>query len=180
MRKSMLALTAAALVAAPAAAAIAQSVPQPAVPQAAGEISTPDYARQAAQIDMLEIAAAQVALSKSSNAKVKTFAQHMVHDHTETSSKLKAALSADSAATPPMELDEAHKAQLELLKQSSGEQFDRLYAKSQVDGHTMALQLHQNYAQAGSDSSLKALAASMAAVVSGHLADARALAAEVD
>src|SRR6187399_971559 len=56
---------------------------------AVGAISTDVFLRDAAMGDMYEIQAANMALTRAKNPKVKEFATMMVADHTKSSAKLK-------------------------------------------------------------------------------------------
>ena len=70
------------------------------------ETNAQDYVTKAAHADMLEVAAAKVALDRSSNADVKAFAREMVADHTKSSDELKSALNSlrKLTLTPPAAL----------------------------------------------------------------------------
>ena len=56
--------------------------------------STPDFVNAAASTDMFEIQAAKLAEKRSKNADVKAFAAMMIHDHTQSTAALKAAIAA--------------------------------------------------------------------------------------
>lgn len=64
---------------------------------------------------------------------------------------------------------------LNQLASTSGAQFDRLYGQYQRTGHQEALALHKNYAQAGSDPSLRQFATSVVPHIEQHIAEARRL-----
>jgi predicted outer membrane protein len=66
-------------------------------------------------------------------------------------------------------------AMLNQLASTSGPQFDRLYGQYQRAGHQEALALHENYAQAGGDPTLRQFAASVVPHIEQHLAEARRL-----
>jgi putative membrane protein len=130
------------------------------------------YVQKAAVGDLFEIETSRLAETQASNAKVKTFAEMMVADHTQSSQKIAAA----AGTTLPTKLDQQHQDQLAQLQKASGADFDRSYIELQVKAHTDALQLHQDYAANGSDPKLKAVAAEIVPVVSHHLDEAKRLA----
>src|ERR1700674_4787474 len=69
--------------------------------------TTQDFVTEAANSDMLEIAAAKVAQEKG-NADEKKFAEQMATDHTKTSADIKGMVtSGDVKATIPAKLDDS-------------------------------------------------------------------------
>jgi predicted outer membrane protein len=66
-------------------------------------------------------------------------------------------------------------AMLNQLASTSGRQFDALYGQAQRMSHQEALALHENYAQAGNDPSLRQFAASVVPHIENHLAETRSL-----
>lgn len=143
--------------------------PSATIPTPANEAAAPDFVTKAAMSDMYEIEAAKVALARSQNADVKTFAQMMVDDHTKSSNNLKAAIAASGLTlTPPTALDEAHADKVQELKDEEAADFDKAYLNDQVDAHQMALDLLQRYANDGDNAALKGFASTTAPVVQGH------------
>ena len=145
-------------------------------PAAAPMMLTPDTYRLTAMVsDSFEIEAARLALQRSGNPRVQSFANMMVRDHTMTSQALLGGvqMAAFGMMTPP--LAARHAAMLNQLARASGAQFDRLYAQMQVMAHQEALALHGGYAQAGSDPALRTFAASVTPHIQQHLATARRL-----
>lgn len=131
------------------------------------------FVSEASMSDMFEIEAAKLAVQKSRNDAVRSFAQKMLDEHQKMSSQLKAA--AGSQATAPTQLDRKHAQKLEQLRQASGAQFDRLYMETQVQGHREALKLHQDYAKGGDNANLKKVATEAVPHVQQHLQQAEAL-----
>jgi putative membrane protein len=143
-------------------------------------IATKSYVDKAAAADLFEIESSKLALEQSKNSNVRAFAQMMIHDHTASTTKLKATLKKEKADGPPAVLDPEHQTQLDSLKSQSGESFDNAYVKAQLKGHQDALALHQNYAASGADKELKAFAASTAKIVETHLTHIEALAKKLN
>src|SRR6201989_1302083 len=81
---------------------------------------TEDFIKEAAMSDMLEIEAAKIAQQKG-NADEKKFAEHMITDHTKTSSELKGLVGGDLKAALPSALDESSRKKLAKLRDAKPE-----------------------------------------------------------
>jgi predicted outer membrane protein len=107
----------------------------------AGKVSAEDqeFLKKAIQGGQAEVAISQLAIEKSQNEQVRTFAERMVKDHTAANQQL---LSLEGAGgTLPKELDKKHQALLEHLSKLSGDEFDQQYMKGQVQDHQAAVKL---------------------------------------
>jgi putative membrane protein len=107
----------------------------------AGELSAEDqeFLKKAIQGGQAEVAISQLALEKSLNEQVRTFAERVVKDHTAANRQL---FSLEGAGgTLPKELDQKHQALLEQLSKLSGDEFDQQYMKGQVEDHQAAVKL---------------------------------------
>ena len=134
------------------------------------QMTAPMFVQMAAMSDMFEIQSSQAALKNSKDAEVRKFAQMMIDDHTKMSAELKAAVQAGNVnAQIPMSLTGEKAQMLEQLSSMSGEKFDQMYWKAQVQGHQEALQLAQNYAKNGDNAALKAHAQKGAPIIEQHL-----------
>jgi putative membrane protein len=184
MRKTLLLLTAAALLAPPAfAQAPANQLPAAqappvgpvgrASPATQGATTAQAFVENAARSDMYEIAAAKIALDRSHDGAVRRFARRMVKDHSATTRKLMANL--PSGLTIPTNLDQSHKDMLSDLMNAAPGDFDHRYARQQVEAHEAALALLRDYARAGDNPVLKRLARNTVPMVQMHLALARKL-----
>ena len=155
-------------------AATPDANPAATIPTAANEAAAPDFVAKAAASDMFEVAAGKLAASQASNPEVKKFAAMMVAAHTRTTAALKAAIAkAGAHITPPATLPADLRAKLDDLKGKAGNDFDRAYMRSQVDGHQAALDLFQRYAQDGDVADIKTLAAATAPTIQEHLTKAK-------
>ncbi|WP_081590441.1 DUF4142 domain-containing protein [Blastomonas sp. AAP53] len=135
----------------------------------AAPVSTGTYIAQAANSDLYEIQAGELAARNGQSQQVKDFGQMMVDDHTRSSQEMTALVDqGDFAAPMPTRLDTEHQAMLDRLKAARGDAFDREYMSQQMTAHSKALALHQNYAQNGEDASLKAFAAKVTPVIQKH------------
>jgi putative membrane protein len=134
------------------------------------------FANTAAASDAFEIATSRLALASSSSPAVKKFAQQMIDAHTDSTAKLKAAAaSASPAITPDPTLNVEQQAKLDALKLKTGADFDQAYIAVQVAGHQLTLNALRNYATSGDVPQLKAFAATVSPIVSGHLDMAKAI-----
>lgn len=111
--------------------------------------SAQSFVNHAAAIGQAEVALGQLALQKSSDAEVKEFAQHMVHDHTAANDKLKS-IAANDNLKVPTKLDSEHEKLRTRLSAMEGKDFDRAYAKAMNDGHAKAIKLFQSAANSKS------------------------------
>jgi putative membrane protein len=127
------------------------------------------FATEAAVSDMFEVAAAKVAVERSTNADAKAFANKMITAHTETTAQLKALLVSHKDVVPPATLDNRHQGMLDELRGAKAEDFDGRYMAQQVDAHKEALILMQGYAKDGDDPKVKSFANKTAGAVQMHL-----------
>jgi putative membrane protein len=107
---------------------------------------TPHAARTDAQgfIDDMTIAGiaevqlGQLATERAVNADVKAFGQMMVKDHTQANNELKQIASQMKLETPT-QLDQKHKDLVDKLTKLQGNEFDREYINTMVQGHQEVL-----------------------------------------
>jgi putative membrane protein len=136
---------------------------------AGGALPTPEYIHAAAQSDEFEIAEAKLAVKHSHNPNVVSFAHKMIHDHTESTMMIKAAIRQDGhRIPPPPPLSPMQHQMIDQLR-SSGPDFDKTYVDQQVHAHDMALSTHQGYAEGGSNMALRTTAGKIVPVVQSHL-----------
>jgi putative membrane protein len=92
------------------------------------------FLEKANQGNVDEIELAQLALKKSNNEDVKSFAQRMIHDHNMLIENMKPFANEAGLQVPshPSVATEAEKVKLDLL---SGESFDKAYIKAMVEDH---------------------------------------------
>jgi putative membrane protein len=114
------------------------------------QMTAPMFVQMMAMSDMFEIQSSQAALKNSKDAEVQKFAQTMIDHHTKMSAELKAAVQAGNVnAQIPMSLSGEKAQALQQLSSLSGEKFDAMCWRAQVQGHQEALQLAQSYAKNG-------------------------------
>lgn len=104
------------------------------------------YVPNAAEGDMYEIQAADIAMERSQNAQVRELARMIKTDHTQASEAMKRiAPQAAPDVQMPTELDERRQGLLDNLRSASVENFDRVYLDQQVAAHNEALTLHRGF-----------------------------------
>ena len=138
-------------------------------------ISPQTYRMMAAASDSFEIESSRLAMQRSRNPRIRSYANMMVRDHSMTSQALMGGVQMAAMGGMAPGLDARHAAMLNQLASASGPQFDRLYARMQVMAHQEALALHGGYAQAGTDPALRAFAGQVTPHIRHHLAMARRL-----
>ena len=197
-------LVIAALAALAAAAAAAQPAPGPPGPPTPpanvrnpsqpGRISEAQFTRTAGISGLFEVQSSQLALQTSKNEQIRDFAQHMVQDHTQANTELasvaKGAASttsgtqgggggpnpSESGVDRPGALDPPHQHMMDQLRGAKAEDFDRLYAFQQLQGHEDAVKLFRDYAQqSGANPQLQQFAQKTLPILERHLEMARKL-----
>jgi putative membrane protein len=135
-----------------------------------------DFVDNAAEGGITEVEAGKLALEKSKSADVRTFADHMIKDHTKANQELTALAKKldievpdDAALT-----DKAKKAILELREES----FDKAYANNQVDAHEKTVALFKKEAESSDNAELKAFATKTLPTLEDHLKMAKELQAK--
>ncbi len=164
--KSYVAL--AALMAAFATPAAAQSVAVAPAPLLV-PMTAEGFRAMALQSDAFEISSSQLALQRSRNPAVRSFARQMVQDHSMTSQAL--GVPAGSAVA----LDARHASMLNQLAPLSGSAFDAAYGQMQVMAHQEAVGMFAAYAQGGVDPAMRAFAQQVLPSLQMHLTMAQRL-----
>jgi putative membrane protein len=126
------------------------------------------FANKAAAGGMAEVAFGKLALTKSSNAKIKDFATMMVNDHGKANTELMS-IAESKKIKLPSGLDAEHQVKMDSLSKLSGINFDKAYVMAMVEGHNKTLSLMKTEATDGKDAELKAFAAKTAPTVQTHL-----------
>jgi len=136
---------------------------------------TADFVKEAAISDMFEIESSKLAQTKAEGAS-KSFAEHMVMDHSKTSAELKQLVSAGGVkAEIPTTMDSAHQSKLNKLKSLNGADFTKQYNSDQVAAHKDAVNLFERYSKGGENAELKAWASKTLPALQQHLKMAQEL-----
>jgi putative membrane protein len=132
--------------------------------------STKGFVEAAAQSDMYEVQAGQLASMRAQMPELKKFAKDMMDAHTMTSNQLKGILAKSAPdVTPPTQLDSRHEGLLNDLKGAKDEDFDGRYIAQQINAHNEANILMRGYAKDGDNAEIKTFAAQTQPKVQMHL-----------
>jgi len=129
----------------------------------------------AGQASDAEIAAANLALTRSTNADVLAFANLMITDHTQENQAL-AQVGAHVGQAAPTDVNATQAAAAAMLMPLSGAAFDKAYVTIEITGHTM--NLRNNYAPelaSGTNAEVKGYATTYQPQVQSHLTKADAI-----
>jgi len=135
--------------------------------------SSDDFVDAATEAGIAEVVTGNLALEKSQNAEIKTFAQQMDTDHTKANQKLgDIARKLDISLPDEVALtDKVKKVILEWREES----FDKSYVNNQVDAHEKAVELFKKEAASSDKAELKAFASETLPTLQHHLEQAKAL-----
>nr|WP_091909242.1 DUF4142 domain-containing protein [Chitinasiproducens palmae] len=133
------------------------------------------FVEVATQSSSTEIDTAKLALKQSSDKDVKSFARHMIVDHTKLTVQLKAA--APKGVKVPK--DNTDPAVIQALQGLKGKAFDEAYIKQVgIEGHQKAVAAFREEANTGNNADLKKAAQKALPTIEGHLKMAQDLAAK--
>ncbi len=154
--------------------AVAVAAPFALVASAAFAVDKPvDFVSKAGQAGMFEIKTSKLALVRSHNPEIRTFAKHMIHDHEAAAAELKRVAMKDHITVPAM-LDSDMKGKYDDLAKK-GDDFDKKYVHLQVDAHNDAVNLFTDYSQNGQDARLKDFAGKTLPTLQMHQNDIKAI-----
>jgi len=154
----------------------ASKTPTTAPAMAETKVDTATFVKKVPSANEFEIQSSQMALQKASADDVKKFAQQMIDDHTKAGEQLaEAAKGQDLATALPTGVDAAHDQRLQDLANATEQDFDRLYMRTQVEAHTAALKLQQDYSSFGGNPALKAIATQLVPIIKRHLDQAQSI-----
>jgi putative membrane protein len=126
------------------------------------------FFRNAAIGDMTEIQSSRIAVQRGTDPAVKQFAQMMIADHTNNSSKL-SQLATKKGVSPVKELDTPHAAVVNGLPEQPGKEFDRAYMAAQVTAHEETVTNFERAASDAKDPEVKAYANQALPMLRHHL-----------
>jgi putative membrane protein len=138
--------------------------------------TSPDsaFAQKAMVAGMEELDLASMALGKTTNADVLSFATRMQTDHHKANQQLQGIAKSEGIQLPqsvksdviaPQYISDEQK-----LKSLTGKQFDNGYIRQQIAAHKQAIALFQKEAQSGKDPRLVAFAKKSLPMLKQHLA----------
>jgi putative membrane protein len=160
--------------------ATASSAITPKAPPSTLSSAERGFLEQAAQNGHAEVESSKLALSKSANTQVKSFAQQMIDDHGKAGREL-AELAASKGVKVPDGPSLRQKGKLKLLATADGERFDQRYARSfGVGAHEDTIRLFERAAEKVTDPDVKAFVDKTLPTLKNHLMMARDLRTQAD
>jgi putative membrane protein len=141
-------------------------------------IVAPAYMEMAASGDLFEIQSSQLALQRSNNGALRSFAQMLINDHTRLSNEMMSAATAAGLAPPPPQMLPMHAEMLQRLQAAGPGDFDVAFRTEQIAAHQQALMLHQTYAAEGDVPALRTVASAAVPAIQAHLSQVQALPAQ--
>jgi putative membrane protein len=153
---------------------------QPSATVQRGQLSSQgeNFLITAARIDMQEVQGGHLAQKKGTSPAVRSFAEHMINDHTKANTGLKE-IAAQKSAEVPTQLSQKQDSTLQHLEGLSGASFDQAYAQDMVRGHEQAVKEFKWAAKNLSDPDLKAWAQTTLPLLQEHLRMAKDMQAAV-
>ena len=137
-------------------------------------VSDADFVMKASVGNTLEIEESKLALDRATDPRIKSYAQHMISDHTEAEQKLQQAAGREKLKTEPM-LDKVHQGMLDNLKTFNGVDFDKIYVADQIAAHVETMALLSDYKTNGKEAALKGWTDKTLPGVKEHLRSIQAL-----
>ncbi|BDM22938.1 TPA: DUF4142 domain-containing protein [Pseudomonas putida] len=132
-----------------------------------------DFVEAATEAGIAETVTGKLAMEKSQNTEIKTFAQQMVTDHTKANQKLgDIARKLDISVPDEAALTDKVK---KMILEWRDESFDKSYVNNQVDAHEKAVELFKKEAASSDKPELKAFASETLPTLEHHLEQAKAL-----
>jgi putative membrane protein len=126
-----------------------------------------EFVAKSAEGSMAEIAMSKLALKKSKNDEVKTFAQKMIDDHTTLISNMKP-FADQMGVKPPSKLKKEHQDEMTRLQSMSGDKFDKEYVTAMVGDHHKDLGEFTSEASTTSNAELKTTVEAGTQVIKMH------------
>ncbi|WP_113662447.1 DUF4142 domain-containing protein [Pedobacter nanyangensis] len=127
-----------------------------------------EFATNAADAGLAEINLANLAISKTSNEQIKSYANMMLKEHGAANDELMA-LAKSKNITLPVAMSKEHQKNRDELDQKTGADFDKKYASLMEEDHVKVLAFMEHQARKGTDPDLKAFAVKMVPVINVHL-----------
>lgn len=123
----------------------------------ATRLTETEFMVRAANSDLFEIQTGRLAAGKGMTAEVRALGQHLVTDHTASSTELKA-LAAQKNITLPDSLSVDKRTIRVRLAAETGKTFDQDFATTQIAAHDEAISLYQQASSELQDPEIKAFA----------------------
>jgi len=130
-----------------------------------------EFALQAAEDGLLQIALGRLAVQQASSPDVKQLGQRMIDDHRKMNEELTTIAGGKRIALPgEAQARTKHQATIARLETLSGDAFDRAYVADMATGHAQEVARFDREASRGQDPELQAFARKTLPIVRDHLA----------
>jgi putative membrane protein len=147
---------------------------------AAVDQKTTTFIKQAAEGGRFEIESSKLAQQRGRSPEVKSFAEKMVHDHTQANKQLADAAQKAGTTVPDVALTKKHATTVSNLRERSGAAFDRAYADAQVTAHQETVELFSTYSKQESNPAIKQFAEQTLPKLRQHLDMAKDMSRSVE
>jgi putative membrane protein len=128
--------------------------PLPGTPNVTGAAEDRAFVAGAATAGMTEIRLGELALQRSQDPTVRSFARRMIDDHTAANAQLKE-LATRKGLTLPTEMTPSQKMTYDRLSRMSGPEFDREYLRTMARDHDMVVRDFKRQSEMGHDPDLR-------------------------
>lgn len=133
------------------------------------------FVERASAAGLAEVDLAKLALKHATSEDVKSFARHMIDDHSKANKELDRIADTKNLARATT-MNKKHRALAEKLSGLTGADFDREYMKHMVSDHKEAVALFERAARDGQDPAIKEFASKTLPTLREHLKMARKIA----
>lgn len=133
-----------------------------------------EFLNSLAQDQLLEVAAAQLAVRKSANPQITQYAQQLISDHTQYSPQL-LQLAEQKGTAFPTDLDRDSRTTLDQLSQLQGTAFDRAYVQQTIETNNHIINNLQQTAETIDDSAIQTFISQFLPIQQQHLQQAATL-----
>jgi putative membrane protein len=141
---------------------------RPAQGQNEQKLADKDFIAKAGSTGQLQVKASELAVQKSTNTDLRSYAQQMIKDHTKANQELTTLLTRQGQAAP-VAMDPSDTETLDRLSKLQSYDFDKAYGEVQLRTHERAVALFQQASKECEDPDLKAWAAKTLPTLREHL-----------
>jgi putative membrane protein len=150
----------------PASASVTPSYPSTIARPSVGGLSAADFVAASGSIDLFAIQSSELAVQRSSSARVRDYATTLINDHKGTSAQLSLA-GRRLNLLPSATLAPREQAMMDELQQSAS--FDETYVHMQRETQQRALALYKSFAVSGDSPTLRPVAKAEIPIIERHL-----------
>lgn len=137
-----------------------------------------EFIEEAARGGMGETQMSRIALQRSQNAEIKSFAEEMIGSHSKIDVEL-AGVAGKKGVTLPRETSSTQKSTASKLESLNGEAFDKEFVNALIKDHENTIKLFQTHASNSPDADIKAFAVANLPKFQEHLQHAQNLKAKM-